>query len=391
MMPGAAAAAAGGTRHAPHGGVVAATAVLACVGLVMVYSATAHLALEATVPPHFARQLAGVVLGVAIALVAMQVPLAVWHRLAIPIWTACVLLLALTLAVGTEAKGAQRWLSLPGIGPTLQPSELARWATVLATAAVLSGREAGARRAGSLPVSSLVLLLSVIPAALVFLEPDTKGAALLLLLVALQLFVAGTPLRAFLVPAACAAVAVGAAVALRPYVVDRILGFLDPWARADDEGFQLVQSFVAFGRGGLSGVGLGDGRQKLYYLPEAHTDFVLSVVAEELGLIGVLVVLAAFVGLLVAGVRIAGRTRSRFAFLLSFSMTAFVAVPAAINAAVVMGAVPPTGLTLPFVSYGRSSLLASFAAIGILLGVSRREGANEPAAAPAAPRPRGRR
>jgi cell division protein FtsW len=127
-------------------------------------------------------------------------------------------------------------------------------------------------------------------------------------------------------------------------------------------------------------VGLGDGRQKLFYLPEAHTDFVLSVVAEELGLLGVALVLGAFAALLAAGVRIAARTRSRFAFLLAFSMTAFVTLPAAINAAVVMGVVPPTGLTLPFVSYGRSSLLVSFAAVGILLGVSRREGApREPA------------
>jgi cell division protein FtsW len=363
---------------APHGGLVLATAVLACVGLVMVWSATAPLAMDAWVPPHFVRQLGGVAMGVVLAIVCMQLPLAAWRRLAYPIWGVCVALLALTLAVGTAVNGAQRWLSVPGLGPVIQPAELAKWATLLATATALSAREGSARRGSGglrLPVSGLVLALVAIPAALVFVQPDTKGAALLLLLVALQLFVAGTPLRAFLIPAVGAAAALAVAVTVRPYVMSRIVAFLHPWSNAQSEGFQLVQSFVAFARGGLTGVGLGNGRQKLFYLPEAHTDFVLSVVAEELGLVGVACVLGAFVALLAAGVRITGRARSRYALLLAFSMTSFIAVPAAINAAVVMGLVPPTGLTLPFVSYGRSSLLASFAAVGILLGISRREGA----------------
>jgi cell division protein FtsW len=280
--------------------------------------------------------------------------------------------------------GAQRWLSVPGLGPVLQPVELAKWATLLATATALATREASVgRRRRRLPVSGVVLGLAALPAALVFCQPDTKGAALLLLLVALQLFVAGTALRAFLIPAGLAATALGVAVAVRPYVMDRVVAFLDPWSNAQSEGFQLVQSFVAFGRGGLLGVGLGNGRQKLFYLPEAHTDFVLSVIGEELGLIGVALVLGAFAAFLVSGVRITARARTRFSLLLAFSMTSLVVVPAAINAAVVMGLVPPTGLTLPFVSYGRSSLLVSFAAVGILLGISRREGA------PAATAPHG--
>src|SRR5690606_36348415 len=170
----------------------------------------------------------------------------------------------------------------------------------------------------------------------------TKGAALLVILVGLQLFVAGLPLRFFMVPAAGLAGVFAIALAIYPHVQNRIVAFLDPWANAQAQGFQLVQSFVAFGRGGLGGVGL---------------------------------VLGCFAALLAAGVRITARTRSRFAFLVAFSMTAVITVPGAINAAVVMGLVPPTGLTLPFVSYGRSSLLVSFAAVGILLGVSRREGA----------------
>ena len=381
MVAGSAGAAGTSRPGSPHGGAVAATAVLACVGLVMVWSTTAPFALDAAVPPHFARHLLGLGLGIAVMVVCMLLPLQVWRRLALPLWALCVVLLALTLAIGTEAKGSQRWLSIPGLGPVLQPVELAKWATLLATATALS-REPSVRRHArfQLPVSGLVLLLAALPAALVFVQPDTKGALLVLMLVALQLFVAGAPLRAFAIPALVGAGGLAAAAAVRPYVMNRILAFLDPWANAQDSGFQLVQSFVAFGRGGLGGVGLGNGRQKLFYLPEAHTDFVLSVVAEELGLVGVSLVLGAFAALLVAGVRITPRARGASGFVVPSSMPAVIAVPAAINAAVVMGMVPPTSLTLPFVSYGRSSLLVSCAAIGILLGISRREGARpEPA------------
>lgn len=376
---------------APHGGVVAATAALACLGLVMVWSTTAPFALDAQVPPHFVRHLGGLVAGIVLATLCMQLPLSMWRRLSLPLWTGCVGLLVLTLAAGTTVNGAQRWLSIPGLGPVLQPVELVKWATLLATATALS-REPSVRRhvRFSLPVSGLVLLLVLVPAALVFVQPDTKGALLLLVLVGLQLFVSGTPIRAFAIPVGLAAAVLGVAVAVRPYVMNRVLAFLDPWANAQASGFQLVQSFVAFGRGGLGGVGLGNGRQKLFYLPEAHTDFVLSVIGEELGLVGVALVLGAFAALLVAGFRITARTQSRFAFLVAFSMTALIAVPAAINAAVVMGMVPPTGLTLPFVSYGRSSLLVSFAAIGILLGISRREGAPPEPAAERATARRGR-
>jgi cell division protein FtsW len=135
-----------------------------------------------------------------------------------------------------------------------------------------------------------------------------------------------------------------------------------------------VQSFVAFGRGGLFGVGIGDGRQKLFYLPEAHTDFILSVVAEELGLAGVCLVLGAFAAFALAGLRIAARTRDPFALLVAFGMTALVAVPAAMNAAVAMGCLPTTGFTLPFLSFGSNSLLVCGLAVGVLLRVSAREG-----------------
>jgi cell division protein FtsW len=176
-----------------------------------------------------------------------------------------------------------------------------------------------------------------------------------------------------LIPAAGAVVCAAGYIAARPYALARLRGFLDPWATAQREGFQLVQSFVAFARGGTLGVGFGDGRQKLFYLPEAHTDFVLSVVAEELGLVGVLVILGAFAALVVAGTRIAGRARDPFSQLLAFGMTALIAIPAIINAAVVMGLLPTTGFTLPFISFGANSLIVCSIAIGILLRVASHE------------------
>ena len=174
-------------------------------------------------------------------------------------------------------------------------------------------------------------------------------------------------------------------VALRPYALLRWRGFLAPWQNARAEGFQLVQSFVAFGRGGNLGVGIGDGRQKLFYLPEAHTDFVLALVAEELGLLGVLLVLGAFTALLIAGTRIARRAKSRFALLVAFAVTALLTLPAIVNSGVVMGLLPTKGLTLPFLSYGRTSLVVSCAAVGLLLGIARRQDQSEPRVAPAEP------
>lgn len=362
---------AGAALAAPpvDGAVLLATALLAGLGVVMIYSATAPLAMGRALPPHFLRHLAAVVLGAAAAAVALRVPLVLWRRLAVPLWGAALGLLALTLLFGAEVNGARRWLTLPALGLGLQPAEPAKWATLLAVAALLArGTE---RRALEARHVRAALGLAAAPALLLLLQPDFGSAAILCALVGLLLFAAGTPLRLLFAPAAVGGAGVAAYVVLQPYALARWRGFLDPWRQADAEGFQLVQSFVAFGRGGSFGVGLGDGRQKLFYLPEAHTDFMLSLVAEELGLLGVLVVLGAFAALLVAGMRIARRARDAFALLLAVGMTGLVVVPALVNAAVVTGLVPTTGLTLPFLSYGRTSLVMCAVAVGILLRVAR--------------------
>ena len=346
------------------------TALLSTIGLVMVYSATAPFALGQLISPYFLRQAVGLAVGLVLAAVASRLSPEHWRRLGWWLWGFSVLMLVLVPLVGDKVNGSRRWLTVPGLGFQFQPSEFARWATLIVVASLLAGREQIVKR--DLVPTLLAFAVAVVPAGLAFIEPDTGSAAVMMGLVIVLLFVAGTPLHLFVLPAGALVSALGIAIALRPYVVDRILAFVDPWARASDEGFQLVQSFVAFARGGLLGVGLGDGRQKLYYLPEAHTDFVLSVLAEELGLVGVAIVLGAFAALLVAGCRIALRTRDRFQFLMAAGMTALLTVPAALNAAVVMGMVPPKGIAMPFLSYGRTSLLVSFLAVGTLLGVARR-------------------
>jgi len=359
-----------GGAAALDGGLVASAALLAGLGVVMIYSTTAPLAMGSPVPPHLLRHLGALGLGLVALSVALRLPLRLWQRLALPLWATATLLLTATLLVGVEANGARRWLALPLLGVHLQPAEPARFATALAVAALLAGERPSSRR-----TLAHCLLLALPPAGLLLLQPDLGSAALLLALVGALLFVGGVPLRRLGGLAAFGLLALAAYIAARPYALARWKGFLAPWQTARDEGFQLVQSFVAFGRGGVLGVGLGDGRQKLAYLPEAHTDFILSAVAEELGLVGVLIVLGAFAALTLAGLRVARRAADPFAQLLAFAMTAFIALPAAVNAAVVMGVLPTTGFTLPFLSFGSNSLVVCTLALGVLLRIASVEAA----------------
>jgi cell division protein FtsW len=368
------------------GGIVASAALLAALGTVMIYSTTAPLTMGSALPPHFLRHLAALALALLLLVGALHVPLTLWRRVALPLWGSSVLLLAATLVFGVEAGGARRWLAVPGLGVSLQPSELARFATPLAVASLLA--EARPRMDRLL---GLCLALTGLPVLLLLLQPDLGSALLLAALVGALLFVGGMPFSRLAAGGAVVVAGVASYIALRPYAFARWKGFLAPWQSARAEGFQLVQSFVAFGRGGTFGVGLGDGRQKLAYLPEAHTDFILSALAEELGLVGVLLVLGAFAALVVAGMRVASRAQNPFPMLMAFTMTALLALPAAVNAGVVMGVLPTTGFTLPFLSFGSNSLVVCGLALGILLRIGAVDAPPGPPPARARARRRGSR
>ena len=359
-------------------GIALATGLLIGIGVVMSYSATAALALDASFPPLFFDHLTGLVLGGVAASIAYHLPSSWLRNCAMPFWAFTMALLVATLLFGIEVNGAQRWIELPGV--RFQPGELAKCATLLAVAAWLSRKDE--KRELSTRRSIQAAGIAIAPAALLLMQPDLGNAVVLVVLSAGLLFIAGTPWPRFVLPGIAGVLIVSAYVVNNAYAWRRILGFLDPFREAQGAGWQLVQSYVAFGHGGFFGQGLGNGRQKLQYLPEVHTDFVLALVAEELGLVGVLLVLGGFAALWVAGTRAARRATDRFDLYVGFAMVTLLTIPAFLNASVVMGLVPTKGLTLPFLSYGRTSLVVSCFALGLLLGVARRHPTRARRAAP---------
>ena len=355
------------------GALVTSALILTGIGMVMNYSTTAALEIGTVLPPLALRHTGGVAFALLCGAAAARLPLIAWERVALWLWAGTLALLAATLLFGIEANGARRWLAIPGLPFSVQAAEPARLATLLAVVTVVA--RATPRGLASLALLQRVALLVVPPVALLLLQPDFGSAVLLCAMVGLVLFAAGLPVRTLFLPAIVAMAGGALYIALNAYARARVRGFFDPWQNAHAEGFQLVQSFVAFGRGGSTGVGLGNGRQKLFYLPEAHTDFILSVVAEELGLVGVLIVIGAFAALCWAGLRVARAAREPFPLLLATAATGLVVIPALCNAAVVTGLVPTTGLTLPFLSHGSNSLVCTAVAVGILLRVAAESGA----------------
>jgi cell division protein FtsW len=347
------------------------TLVLALVGLVMVFSASAVVAGNKFHDTGYflKRQLAWLVLGLLLLHVTSRIDYAVWRRLALPMLGLSLALLVMVLipSLGVAAKGARRWLRLGPIA--FQPTEIAKLVTVIYLAAYLARKESKLAQfsGGLLPPLIVVGLVG----GLVLMEPDLGTVVVIGLVMMGMVFLAGARLTHLFALALCA-LPVVAVLALGPgYRRRRLLTFLAPWKDASDTGFQVTQSFLAFGSGGAFGVGLGEGKQKLFFLPEAHTDFVLALVGEELGLVGTGAIMLLFALFVIKGFRIAGRARVPFGRYLAIGITLLIGVQALINAGVVTGLLPTKGLTLPFVSYGGSSLLVSLVGVGILLSISR--------------------
>jgi cell division protein FtsW len=340
---------------------------LVAFGLVMVYSASSGRAAVANGDPAYflKRQALYAVLGLVALAVLSRVPFRRLRPLAGPLLVTSFGLLVAVLALGTSVNGARRWLPLGIID--FQPSELAKLALCLWLAAFLT-RRAAPQTLGELarPVGAVVLAAC----ALIIVEPDLGTSIAIVLMASAMLLVAGTPPR---VLAGAAATLVGLALAaiwLEPYRRERLFAFMDPWADPEGAGFQTVQAMIALGSGGVFGVGLGESVQKINYLPEANTDMIFAVVGEELGLVGSAAVVAAFAVFGWAGFNVALRCRDPFGKLLAAGITALVTGQALVNLAAVLGLAPLTGIPLPFVSYGGSSLIVGLAAVGILLNIA---------------------
>jgi cell division protein FtsW len=357
------------TRGIIDAWLVLAVVLLVLIGEVMVFNTTYFYASEHFDDPYrfVWKHHVAIALGSCGLVVAMLLSSVTYRRLTYPLLGIALLSLFVVLLPGVSFGQVRRWIHL---GPVnFQPSELAKGAVVLYLAHSLAKK---AERMNSFVHGLLphVIIVGVV-VLLVALEPDLGGAAFISLTLFALLFVAGARSRHLVVLALCGLILLACGIATARYRSDRLGSFLNPSAHKQGKGYQLNQSLLAFGTGGLNGVGLGESRQKMFYLPEAHTDFIFAVVGEETGLWGVGVTLALFTLLGVRGLRIAVRHPLSFGRLLAFGITFLLVCQAGLNMAVVLGMLPTKGLPLPFISYGGSSLVMALVCTGVLLSLSR--------------------
>ena len=353
--------------------VMGLTLLILSFGLVALYSASSVHALRQDLPDTYyvLRQAMGAGFGIGLLIVCALTPYRLWEVLAWPLLGATVatlilLVLPWTEAIAPEINGAHRWLMINGV--SVQPSEIAKIAVIVWTAAIAVKKVEHFRslRRGLLPflaVWGVVVLL-------ILRQPDLSTAAVVGLLGVLVVFAAGARVEHFIFACLLVAPMLRSQLAVG-FRVERIAAFVNPLADPTGAGFQARQSLVALGSGGLAGVGIGEGRQKFGFLPEAHNDFIFAMIGEEWGLIGVVVLVALYVSVVLVGFRIASRAPDLFGELLAIGLTSLIAVQAILHMAVGLALAPTTGLALPLVSYGRSNLVITLVAVGILISIAR--------------------
>jgi len=344
--------------------------ILVTIGTAMIYSSSSILAMERFKDAQFflKKQIFFVVIGMGAMVLLTKLDYHYLKKLAYPgiILSIILLLLIFIPPLGIRAGGARRWLNLGFF--SFQVTELVKICIVLFLAHFLTRKANYLKSFSRGMLIPLLVTFSII--VLIALQPDFGATIMIAMILMLMLFLAGCRIRhlagltALLIPAAVWM------IMFRSYRIDRLKVFLNPWNDPSNKGFQIIQSLLSFGSGGAFGVGIGDGMQKLFYLPEPHTDFILSVIAEESGFVGVAVVIFLFVVLIIRGFMVAFRAPDLFGTLLAAGLTMVLAMGAFINIAGVMGLIPLKGLTLPFLSYGGTSLVMSLVAVGILLNIS---------------------
>lgn len=346
-----------------------AVIMLLSLGLVMVFSASSVMGLADAGNPYYyvQRQTILAVVGLVLMFMLMKLDYHVFKPLALPGLVLSFVLLIAVLFVGSGTGGATRWIRIAGFN--LQPSEIAKLVMVNYVAVYLSTKRDKARKffAGLVPI----LLITGAQFVLILLEPDFGTAVALVFTVLVVLFAGGVHIGQLAFIGALAVPAMIYVLMMKEYRVRRLFAFLDPWSDPTDTGWNVIQSLLAIGSGGLFGLGLGKSKQKFSYLPEHHTDFIFAILCEELGFLGGATVLVLFGIIAWRGLRIAMRAPDLYGTLLAIGITSMIAFQAMLNIGVVTGSLPVTGIPLPFISHGGSSLLMSLAGVGILLNISR--------------------
>ncbi|MGL4774692.1 MAG: stage V sporulation protein E [Clostridium sp.] len=350
-------------------GIFLTVMVLLAIGIVMVYSASSYSAMikDGDSMLFLKKELVWGIVGTVAMCFTMSVD---YHKIKkiTPIIVGISIVSLVAVLFFPPINGARRWIPLPGM--SFQPSELGKYAVVLALA--MNIERIGERIRDIYKGIFPFLIFSGVFAALVLLGSNLSIASVIMIVTFIMLFSAGGQYKHLFGVVAPGLFAAAAAFAiLEPYRLRRLMSFTDPWKDAAGDGYQLIQSFYALGAGGVTGLGLGQSRQKTMYMPEPHNDFIFAIIGEELGLIGCLVIMALFLILIWRGVKVATKARDTYGMLLAIGITSIIAVQCLINIAVVTGSMPVTGVPLPFISYGGTSLVINLTAMGILLNISR--------------------
>jgi cell division protein FtsW len=361
-------------RNPPDLILLAVTLAILALGVIIVSSASAPEALRLTEGAnvfHFGlRQLLFAIVGLGLMFLMMKFPYCHLKKFSIWLGISSIFFLVLVLFVAKDVKGAHRWLNLGFTN--FQPSEYAKLSIILILAHYLAAIK---REINNFVLGvGIPLVFVAIISLLVLLEPDLGTTIVIFLTVMLMLYVAGARLPHLVGVSLFGALTVVMLVLLEPYRAKRLVAFLDPWKDPQGDGWQIIQSLYALGSGGPFGMGLGMGRQKFNYLPEAHTDYIFSILGEELGLIGTITVLVLFFLIAWRGFKIALTVKDNYGRILAAGITASLVAQALLNIAVVTSSIPVTGITLPFLSYGGSSLLICLVSVGILLNISKNGG-----------------
>lgn len=350
---------------------------LLSIGVVMIYSASAIYALKFFNDSAYflKRHLIYLCIGVAAALIIMATNYRILQKYAKPLMIFSLLLLILVLfpSLGKEAGGARRWIDLGVV--TFQPSVFVQLCIVLYAADFISRKKRNVKK----PISEFMpfFIILVLSSLLILLQPDLGTTVVIAAVSGIMLFYAGIPMTYFVSLLLISIPLLYLAIFSVPYRRLRMISFLNPWADPQGSGFQLIQSQIALGSGGIFGLGLGQSKQKLFYLPAAHTDFIFSIIGEETGILGSLVVMGLFILFVWLVMRIVIRCKDNFGRLLALGLSVSIALKAAINMAVSCGMLPTKGLPLPFISYGGTALVIDLVAVGIILNISSRSGAHK--------------